>query len=102
VTRSSLIPFRRRNLIALSNILRTRPAFWQRAFWENLALAREARAHGAMQKVRELAPLIALLRRRPLEVIVEIGTARGGTFYASCKLAGPDAVVVSIDLPGGP
>jgi hypothetical protein len=44
-----------------------------------------------MQKLRELAPLIALLRRRPLTVIVEIGTARGGTFYAWCKLAEPDA-----------
>jgi cephalosporin hydroxylase len=55
-----------------------------------------------MQKPRELAPLIALLRRRPLSVIVEIGTARGGTFYAWCKLAEPDALLVSIDLPGGP
>jgi cephalosporin hydroxylase len=55
-----------------------------------------------MQKLRELAPLIALLRRRQLAVVVEIGTARGGSFYAWCKLAEPDGVIVSIDLPGGP
>lgn len=54
-----------------------------------------------MQKARELAPLLALLRRRRLGVVVEIGTARGGTLYAWCKLAAPDAVLVSIDLPGG-
>ena len=33
---------------------------------------------------------------------MEIGTARGGTFYAWCKIAKPDARIVSIDLPGGP
>jgi cephalosporin hydroxylase len=32
---------------------------------------------------------------------VEIGTAKGGTFAAWCALARPDAVLVSIDLPGG-
>ena len=95
-------PFRRRNIIALRNLLRVHPAFWERAFWENLRLARRAQQYGAMQKLRELAPLVALLRRRNLGVVVEIGTARGGTFYAWCKLAEENAVIVSIDLPGGP
>jgi cephalosporin hydroxylase len=97
-----LEPFRRRNYIALRNMLRSDPAFWKPEFWNSLGLAREAQAHGAMQKLRELAPLIALLRRRQLKVVVEIGTARGGTFYVWCKLAEPDGVIVSIDLPGGP
>jgi hypothetical protein len=91
-----------RNWIAFRNMLRSYPAFWERGFWESVQLARAAQARGAMQKLRELAPLIALLRRRPLTVIVEVGTARGGTFYAWCKLAQPDALLVSIDLPGGP
>lgn len=56
----------------------------------------------ALQKAGELAGLIRLLRRRKLRTIVEIGTARGGTLYAWCELAEPDAVLVSIDLPGGP
>lgn len=93
--------FQPRNLIAARNLLRTHPAFWQRVFWDNVRLARAAQARGAMQKVRELAPLIALLRRRRLTTVVEIGTARGGTLYAWCRLAGPDATIVSIDLPGG-
>jgi cephalosporin hydroxylase len=41
--------------------------------------------------VRELAP----------SVVVEIGSAQGGTLFAWCKSATPDALVVSVDLPGG-
>jgi cephalosporin hydroxylase len=55
-----------------------------------------------MQKLRELAPLLGLLRRRSPRVVVEIGTARGGTLYAWCRVAHPHALLVSIDLPGGP
>jgi hypothetical protein len=90
-----------RNGIALPNMLQSYPAFWERGFRDSVRLARAAQARGAMQKLRELAPLIAVLRRRSLSVVVEIGTARGGTFYAWCKLAEPDALLVSIDLPGG-
>jgi cephalosporin hydroxylase len=91
----------RRNYVAARNMLRVYPAFWARGFWSSVSLARQAQRKGAMQKLRELAPLIALLKRRSPSVIVEIGTARGGTFYAWCRVAGPDATIVSIDLPGG-
>lgn len=54
-----------------------------------------------MQKVAELAPLLALLaRRRPLTV-VEIGTYRGGGLYGLCRVAHSNGTVVSVDLPGG-
>jgi predicted O-methyltransferase YrrM len=33
--------------------------------------------------------------------VVEIGTAQGGTLGAFCEIAADDALVVSIDLPGG-
>ncbi len=56
----------------------------------------------AQQKETELARLIALVRKHRPRTVVEIGTAEGGTFYAWCKVAARDAVVVSIDLPGGP
>src|SRR5204862_237941 len=94
-------PFHRRNLVAITNMLRTYPEFWERGFWASFSLARQAQARGAMQKVRELAPLIGLLQRRGPRVVVEIGTARGGTFFVWCRVARPDAVIVSIDLPGG-
>ncbi len=41
-----------------------------------------------------------VLERRPRRIL-EIGTARGGTLYLWLQAATDDAVVVSIDLPGG-
>jgi len=64
-------------------------------------LAEYAVFHGACQKISELSPLISKLRRRKLRAVVEIGTMKGGTFWLWCQLATPDAVLVSIDLPGG-
>lgn len=92
----------RRNYVAVRNMLRVYPAFWERGFWASVSLAHRAQRRGAMQKLRELAPLIGLVRRQWPEVVVEIGTARGGTFFALCQVAAPTATIVSIDLPGGP
>jgi predicted O-methyltransferase YrrM len=64
-------------------------------------LAREAKIRGAAQKKGELRPFISRLRRQTLRSVVEIGTYRGGTLWLWCQLADPDAVIVSIDLPGG-
>jgi predicted O-methyltransferase YrrM len=75
--------------------------FWRRRFWASLRLAREAQGRGAMQKLAEFAPLLAMLARRRPTVVVEIGTYRGGSLYAFCKVADPHATLVSIDLPGG-
>lgn len=57
---------------------------------------------GATQKITEFASLLRLLKRRKLKSIVEIGTAQGGTLYTWCKIANSDALIISIDLPGGP
>ena len=65
-------------------------------------LAKKAVKKGAVQKVSELSPLIRILKRRKLRTIVEIGTQKGGTLYAWCTVAEPNAVIFSIDLPGGP
>ena len=67
------------------------------------ALAAYARGRrNAYQKVVEFAQLIALVKRHRPAVVVEIGTARGGTLWTWCKVAADDALIVSIDLPGGP
>jgi len=58
----------------------------------------ERRAH---QKPAELESLIALVRERRPRTVVEIGTHEGGTLYALCQAADPEAMLVSIDLPGG-
>jgi predicted O-methyltransferase YrrM len=44
-----------------------------------------------IQRVEELSP----------SVIVEIGTAKGGTFFLLSRAAEPNATLISIDLPGG-
>jgi predicted O-methyltransferase YrrM len=44
----------------------------------------------------ELARIVAGLRPRAL---LEIGTFRGGTLFVFSRLAAPDAVIVSLDLP---
>ena len=62
-------------------------------------LAREALAAGAIQKLPELAQLIALVKARRPQAVVEIGSFRGGTLAAWCQVAAPDAVLVSVDLP---
>jgi FkbM family methyltransferase len=65
-------------------------------------LAQSAVARGAMQKANELAALIELLDGKSPATVVEIGTACGGTLFVWCRIASPEAMIVSIDLPGGP
>lgn len=65
-------------------------------------LAAEAiERRNAHQKPAELESLIALLRERQPRTVVEIGTHQGGTLFALCQVAHPEAMLVSIDLPGG-
>ncbi|MGH9467964.1 MAG: class I SAM-dependent methyltransferase, partial [Terriglobales bacterium] len=47
---------------------------------------------------RRFAELVAELRPRR---VLEIGTCKGGTLCVLCRLAAPDATIVSLDLPGG-
>jgi predicted O-methyltransferase YrrM len=95
-------PFRRQTYTLFGNLLRVEPTFWRQNFWSSIRLAREAVRHGALQKIAELAPLLAMLGRRKPVTVLEIGTASGGTLYAWCRVAASDATIVSVDLPGGP
>jgi len=56
----------------------------------------------AIQNPYELREYLALVQARQPKVVVEIGTARGGMLYCFCQLAAPDALIISIDLPGAP
>lgn len=49
----------------------------------------------------ELVQLAEEIEKLNPKVIVEIGTANGGTLFMSTRLAQDDALIVSIDLPGG-
>ena len=90
-----------RNVLFVRNLVRADPALWRLGFWHGTRLARDAKERGAIQKTRELAPLVALVKRSSPRTVVEIGTAAGGTFYAWCGAADAQATIVSIDLPGG-
>jgi predicted O-methyltransferase YrrM len=65
-------------------------------------IAAAAKKRGAKQKVREFAGLVQLVRRHRPQTVLEIGTLAGGSLWAWCRVAAPDATIVSIDLPRGP
>jgi cephalosporin hydroxylase len=50
-------------------------------------------------EIRAFAEIVAKLQPRK---VLEIGTAGGGTLFLWCGLAQAEAVLVSLDLPGGP
>lgn len=67
----------------------------------DLLLARRAiRREYALQRTWELMSLLRLVRRRRPRGVVEIGTCHGGTLFCWGQVAAPDALLVSIDLPG--
>jgi cephalosporin hydroxylase len=64
-------------------------------------LTLRAKRRGGKQKLREFALLARLVRKHRPRVVLEIGTMHGGTLWAWCQLASQDALLISIDLPGG-
>ena len=55
-----------------------------------------------MQVKSEFLGLLNILQEKKSEIILEIGTANGGTLLGFSKLAPDDATIMSIDLPEGP
>lgn len=49
----------------------------------------------------EIENLAAIIKELKPKTVLEIGTAKGGTLFLACRLADPQALVISIDLPGG-
>jgi predicted O-methyltransferase YrrM len=50
----------------------------------------------------EITQLLKLLAHRPPMTVLEIGTYKGGTFFLFSRVASPEAVLVSLDLPQDP
>lgn len=64
---------------------------------------RALRPFVAIQNQYELKGLLSFCQQRgSLNVLVEIGTARGGLLYSLSQIASHDALIISIDLPGAP
>jgi predicted O-methyltransferase YrrM len=61
-------------------------------------------SNGLIKPIQVRNELLWLAQRVAAEkprVVVEIGTARGGTLFVFAALADPEATIISIDLPGG-
>lgn len=60
---------------------------------------------GAIAPMQDRREFIGLLSRvfegAPIRNLLEIGTCGGGSFFCFCRLAEPDGIVISVDLPGG-
>jgi cephalosporin hydroxylase len=55
-----------------------------------------------MQVRSEIEAFLELLVARAPRVVLEIGTADGGTLFLFTRVADPGALMISVDLPGGP
>jgi len=49
----------------------------------------------------EIAEFLRFLAEHKPKFILEIGTAGGGTLFLFARVSSPDAMIISIDLPGG-
>ena len=68
---------------------------------ESLTMSHKVVMLGALQKPKEVELLLEFLKGMPFRNVVEIGTARGGMFFALCQVALPNANVISLDMMGG-
>ncbi len=55
-----------------------------------------------LQVRSEITQLLKLLASRPPSTLLEIGTCKGGTFFLFSRVASPEAMLVSLDLPPAP
>jgi predicted O-methyltransferase YrrM len=61
---------------------------WERFFW-------------IKQLKEEIKGLVVEVEKLRPSIIVEIGTNMGGSLFCFTKVAKDDALIISIDLPGG-
>lgn len=55
-----------------------------------------------LQDRQEIIEFLKIVERIRPRNVLEIGTARGGTLFLLTRVASEDAVLTSLDLPGGP
>lgn len=66
--------------------------------WNFLGRLRLGRNFQVKEEILQLLQLVSKIHPKRL---LEIGTAAGGTLYLFTKIATPDALIISVDLPGG-
>jgi predicted O-methyltransferase YrrM len=55
-----------------------------------------------IQNKQEILSLLEMVRKLRPKVVMEIGTAQGGTLFMFSRVSDPSARIVSLDLPDGP
>ena len=55
---------------------------------------------GMLQRRAEILPFLKETFPTPPSAVAEIGRAKGGTLMLLCRAAAPDALIISLDLPG--
>jgi len=53
------------------------------------------------QNKSEIIEVLRIIEKNPPKTVLEIGTANGGTFFLLSRMANENALIVSVDLPGG-
>jgi cephalosporin hydroxylase len=53
------------------------------------------------QETEEIIEVLRILKKNPPKSVMEIGTANGGTLFLLARMAADNAVILSVDLPGG-
>ncbi len=57
--------------------------------------------YGCFQHPREIEAAIQVVHERRPKTVLEIGTAWGGSLFCWAQAADPEALLISVDLPGG-
>jgi predicted O-methyltransferase YrrM len=68
---------------------------------ESLTMSHKVVMLGALQKPKEVELFLDFVKGMLFKNILEIGTAKGGMFFALCQIASPTANIISLDMPGG-
>jgi cephalosporin hydroxylase len=74
---------------------------WTAAEAIELLFAKKARFVTPWQYREEILALAKEIEKKRPKVVLEVGTASGGTLFLATRLAADDALIISIDLPNG-
>jgi cephalosporin hydroxylase len=92
-----------RNFLRLIRLLRHDPGLQQGDIGRlmNFIFKENGEVISCLQVFSEIEQLLQLLKSVKPRVVLEIGTNRGGNLFLLTRTAAPDALIVSVDLPGG-
>ena len=54
-----------------------------------------------MQNPKEVIPVMGIAEKVAPQTVLEIGMGKGGTLFLLSRAAAPNALLISVDLPGG-